>query len=92
MAFASAKYQYTLKERLWSHFGDEPHAAEKIDRIRNNLEELTHLPHGWRHGVMASFAAAFHSVWLIMLAAAVFAAVCIGFIKQHQLHSTLDRR
>lgn len=92
VTIASATYQYTLKASLWSRFGDEPHAAEEIDRIRNNLEELIHLPQGWRPGVMASFAEAFYRVWLIMLAAAVCAAVCSSFIKQYELHSTLDRR
>ncbi|KAH7318366.1 MFS multidrug transporter [Stachybotrys elegans] len=92
ITIGSAVYQNVLKARLWERFGDEPDAAERIEHIRNDLSALKHLPEGWYQGVMDSFMEAFHSVWLTLLGMAIIALVCISMMKQHTLHSTLDRR
>jgi hypothetical protein len=88
---ASAVYQNTLKERLWNLFGDESSGPEEIRRILDGLEELKHLPPGWWHGVMESFIQSFRVVWLMMVCWAVLALVSISLVKEHKLHSTLDR-
>ncbi|KAI0119608.1 MFS general substrate transporter [Daldinia grandis] len=91
VTIASAIYQNVLKTELWGRFGDLPGAAEEIHRIRDDLDELKHLPDGWHDGVIASFMEAFRSVWLTMLGLVVLELVCISFMKQHKLHSTLSR-
>lgn len=88
----SAIYQNILKARLWERFGDEPGAAEEIARIRDSLKELKHLPEGWYDGVISSFMEAFKVVWFTMLALAIGGLMSVFLIKQHTLHSTLDRR
>lgn len=85
-------YQNILKARLWDRFGDEPGAADQIKRIRDDLDALKHLPEGWYDGVIDSFVEAFRGVWLTMLALAVGALICVSLMRQHTLHSTLDRR
>ncbi|PNY27735.1 Multidrug resistance protein fnx1 [Tolypocladium capitatum] len=92
MTIGSAVYQNILKAQLWDRFGDHPGAAEEIQRIRDDLNELKHLPEGWYDGVMDSFMEAFRGVWLTMLAMAVGALICIAMIRQHTLHATLERR
>lgn len=88
----SAIYQNVLKARLWDRFGDKPHAEEIIRRVRDDLTELKHLPEGWYDGVIKSFMEAFQGVWFTMLALAIGGLICVSFLKQHTLHSTLDRR
>lgn len=88
----SAIYQNILKARLWDRFGDEPGGADEIKHIRDSLDRLKHLPEGWHDGVIDSFMEAFRGVWLTMLALAIGGLICVSMIKQHTLHSTLDRR
>ncbi|KAF4950378.1 hypothetical protein FSARC_13212 [Fusarium sarcochroum] len=46
ITIGSAVYQNILKARLWERFGDQPGAADEIRRIRDNLDEINHLPEG----------------------------------------------
>lgn len=91
ITIGSAVYQNILKARLWQRFGDWPDAAEEIRRIRDDLDELKHLPAGWHDGVIQSFVEAFRGVWLTLLAMAVGALFFISLMRQHTLHSTLSR-
>jgi MFS family permease len=88
---ASAVYQNILKTRLWDRFGDLPGAAEEIERIRDDLSELTKLPEGWYEGVIESFMEAFRGVWVVALALTVAGLISISLMKQHKLHSNLAR-
>ena len=76
---------------LWERFGSIPGAAEEIQRIRDDLAELDHLPDGWRVGVIASFMEAFRAVWITGLGMALISLICIALMKEHTLHSTLTR-
>ncbi|KAI0129202.1 MFS general substrate transporter [Hypoxylon sp. NC0597] len=88
---ASAIYQNVLKTQLWERFGDLPGAADEIRRIRDDLDELKHLPEGWHDGVIASFMEAFRSVWFTMLGLSILGLISVSLMKQHKLHSTLSR-
>ncbi|KAI1108715.1 major facilitator superfamily domain-containing protein [Nemania sp. NC0429] len=92
ITIASVIYQGTLRSSLWDRFGDQPDSTEAIRRILDNLAELGNLPDDWIEGVTQSFMGAFLNVWLMMLAWAILALVCISPIKQHQLHVTLERK
>ncbi|KAI8633204.1 major facilitator superfamily transporter [Xylariaceae sp. FL1651] len=87
----SAIYQNVLKTQLWERFGDLPNAAEEIRRIRDDIDELNHLPEGWYEGVSASFMEAFRGVWFAMLGIAIMAVISVSLMKQHKLYSTLTR-
>lgn len=89
---ASVVYQNILKARLWDRFGPLPGAAEEIQRIRDDLDELRHLPHGWKDGVIDSFMEAFRGVWLTVLGLALLGLVCVSLMRQQKLHSDLARR
>lgn len=92
ITIASVVYQNILKTRLWDRFGSLPGAAEEIKRIRDDLEELKHLPDGWTDGVVASFMDAFRGVWLTVLGLAIVGLICVSLMKQYTLHSNLARR
>lgn len=92
VTIASAVYQNVLLSSLHSRFDGRKGADEEIDRIRNSLDELKHLPKGWKHGVYESYELAIRSVFLTALGVAVLGTVCGAFMKQHTLHKTLERR
>ncbi|SPJ74103.1 related to multidrug resistance protein fnx1 [Fusarium torulosum] len=73
IALASVVYQSSLNTNLWARFGDQPNAADEIQRIHDDLMELKRLPHGWYPGVLESLMTAFGHVWLVMLAWAILA-------------------
>ncbi|KAM0358321.1 hypothetical protein HYE67_003337 [Fusarium culmorum] len=92
ITIGSAVYQNILKARLWERFGDQPGAADEIHRIRDDLDEINHLPDGWYDGVVSSFVDAFRGVWLTLLAFSILGLICVSLMKQHTLHSTIERR
>jgi hypothetical protein len=92
VTIASTAYQNILKQELWRRFGGEKGAGKEIGRIRDNLDELRHLPHGWHDGVFESYMLAFQGVWLTALGMAVLGLVSAAFMRQHILHSTLNRK
>lgn len=92
MTVGSTVYQNLLKTNLWARFRGYPDAAEWIGRIRDDLDELKHLPDGWKEGVMDSFIEAFRGVWLTILGISLLALVSLSFMRQHTLHSTLARK
>lgn len=89
---ASTVYQNILKARLWERFGHLPGAAEQIARIRDDLDELKHLPEGWHDGVLAAFMEAFRGVWLTGVGLVVVGLVFTSLMKHHKLHSNLERQ
>jgi hypothetical protein len=91
ITIGSAVYQNILKARLWDRFGREPGAAEEIRRIRDDLDELKHLPPGWDEGVISSFVEAFKGVWFTMLGLSIAALICVSLMRQHVLHDNLAR-
>ncbi|KAI3334936.1 major facilitator superfamily domain-containing protein [Ustulina deusta] len=92
ITIGSAIYQNVLKDRLWERFGDLPGAAEEIKRIRDDIDELNHLPEGWHDGVAASFQDAFRSLWFTLVGLAALAVISVSLMKQHKLYSTLSRK
>lgn len=92
VTIGSTVYQNILKAKLWERFGDEPNAADEIQRIRDDLAELHYLPKGWHDGVIASFMEAFQGVWLTLLGLSILGLISISLMRQHTLHDTLERR
>lgn len=92
VTIASAVYQNLLVDGLHKRFDDYPGAAKEIGRIRDSLEELKHLPRGWKEGVTESYETALRGVFLTALGIAVAGAVVGSFMQQHKLHNSLDRK
>lgn len=92
VTIGSAVYQNILKIELWDKFGNEEGAADEIRKIRDNFDELRHLPPGWKEGVFNSYMDALRGVFLTALGVAVLGFVCQSFIRQHTLHMTLARK
>jgi MFS family permease len=91
ITIGSAVYQNILKNRLLDKFGDIPGSTDVIKRIRDNFDELKHLPPGWHDGVFDSYMDALRGVFLTAFGVAVLGLICACFLRQHTLHSTLAR-
>lgn len=91
VTIASAVYQNVLKSQLYARFGDRDGAADVIRRIRDNLDELKHLPEGWTEGVMLCYGEALSGVFYSALVLGVVSLVCNAFMRQNVLHSNLAR-
>lgn len=92
ITIASAVYQNILKTQLWDRFGSLPDAGVVIPMIRDDLDELRHLPSGWvLEDVVSVFMEAFRGVWFTALGLVLLGLACVSLMKQHVLHSTLAR-
>lgn len=91
VTIASAVYQNILLEGLHRRFDGRTGAQERIQRIRDALEELKHLPPSWREGVFDAFGDALRAVFLTALGIAVLGLVCGAFMRQHKLHKSIAR-
>lgn len=89
---ASAIYQNTLMSRLWKTFGNDDGAGEEIKKIADSFDEMRHLPPHWRQAVLSSCMDSLHSVFITCLVLAIMAFGCQIFVRQHQLHSSLERK
>lgn len=92
VTIASAVFQNILKSQLWSRFGGQKGAADEIGRIRDNFDELKHLPPGWKEGVVDSYVLALHGVFATALGVAILGLITTAFMRQHVLHSNLARK
>lgn len=92
VTIASAVYQNLLIAGLHERFDGKKGAKGEIRRIRDSLDELKHLPPGWRDGVMDAYGGALRGVFLTGLGIAVLGAVSAAFMRQHTLHKNLARR
>lgn len=92
VTIGSAVYQNILKKELWDRFGHERGAADEIKKIRDNFDEIFHLPPGWHNDVFGSYMDALRGTFLTALVVAVLAFMCGCFMRQHTLHTTLARK
>ena len=92
ITIASAVFQNLLKKGLYARFGDQPGAADQIRRIRDNVNEVRHLPPGWREGAIEAYVDALRGVWVDVLGFAIITFVVSLFIKQQVLHKNLERK
>lgn len=89
---ASAVFQNILKLRLWGTLGDREGAADIIDRLRDSLDAIKTLPIEWRAQVQGVYMDALRGVFLTLLGISALGAVVSLAMREHTLHSNLERR
>lgn len=92
ITIASAVFQNILKLRLWATLGDRKDAALIIARLRDSLDEIQKLPIEWQCEVREVYMEALRGVFLTTLGIGVVAALCSLAMKEHKLHTSLDRK
>lgn len=91
ITISSAVFQNILKLELWDRFGDRKGAAEMIGKLRDSLDEIQHVPLGWKAEVMNVYMDALRGVFLTMLGLAVIGLSVSLATREHKLHSNLAR-
>jgi len=92
ITIASAVFQNILKMKLWATLGDREGAAEVIGRLRDSLEEINALPVDWRDEVRGVYMEALRGVFLTILGISVLGATVSLAMREHKLHSNLQRK
>ena len=92
VSIASAVYQITLQSRLRGSLGDEDCTKEVIRRLVDDFDVVNQLPPEWRQPVLLSGMSGLHSVFIACFVPAIMAFSCQIFVKQHKLHSNLERK
>lgn len=91
VTIASVVYQNLLISGLHKKFDGFPGSQDEIQRIRDSLDELKHLPKEWIEGVHGVFDTALRGVFLIAFLCTVCASISGLFLRQHVLHTRLLR-
>lgn len=96
ITIASAVFQNILTHSLRDQYGDLPGSEDTIAKLRNSLDGLKSgytLPKGWdRDTVLDCYMQALRGAFISGLGLAVLATISGLGMKEHRLHSKLDRK
>ena len=93
ITIASAVFQNILTMDLRSKYGEAKGGEKAIERIRNSLDEINHLPKGWNKAdVLDSYMHAIRAAFVASLALAMTATTVSLFMREHTLHKNLARK
>ncbi len=92
ITIASAVFQNVLKMKLWATLGGREGAADIIGRLRDSLDEIGKLPLELRMEVRGAYMDALRGVFLTTLGLSVMGALVSLAMREHKLHSNLERR
>lgn len=92
ITIASAVFQNMLSARLWARIGDKDGAADIIAQVRDSIGAIQHLSDKWRGGVLDAYMDALRGVWITTLGMTMIGAVIGLFMREHVLHTNLQRK
>lgn len=92
IAISSVVFQNMLDKQLWSLLGNLRGGAEVISQVKNNLEEIHNLPHGWKKLVMGAYMNALSGVFLTTLALGILGMLASLAMREHVLRTNLSRK
>lgn len=92
VAIGGAIFQNVLKSKLLEYIGTGKEAMKIIDRVRERFDAIDSIPQEYRSHVEDAYMDALHAVFYVSLAMGVCAMITSTLMKEHKLHSTLDRK
>lgn len=92
ITIASAVFQNVVQMQLQDRFSGYPDADRVIARLRDSVDYIKQVPDGWYDGVMDSYIGAFRATWFASLGLAILGAVISLGMREHKLHSNLERK
>ena len=92
ITIASVTFQNILDTQLKYHLRGREGAADVIQRLRNNLEEIHRVPSGWKEDVLTCYMNALKGVFWTVLGIGVLGLGASLGIKGHTLHRNLERK
>lgn len=81
-----------LKRKLLEYVGTGKEAMKIIDRVRERFDAIDSIPQKYRSHVEDAYMDALHAVFYVSLAIGVCAMIASTLMREHKLHSTLDRK
>lgn len=88
----SAIFQNILKRRLVEYLGDGEEAKKIISRVREKFDAIDSIPPEYTGRVKDAYMDALHAVFYASLAMGFCAMIACSLMREHKLHSTLDRK
>lgn len=88
----SAIFQNVLKRKLLVYLGDGKEARKIIDRVREKFDAIDNIPPEYIGRVKDAYMDALHAVFYASLAMGICAMIASSLMREHKLHSTLDRK
>lgn len=92
ITIASAVFQNVLDKELWSRLGGREGAGAIIDKLRDDLNEISKVPPGWKDDVMGSYMEALKAVFLTNVGIGVLGMMASLAMRENKLHNTLARK
>lgn len=92
ITIASAVFQNILDVKLQAQLGSQPGAADLINKLRNNLEEIHRVPREWKGTVTGVYMDALRCVFLTTLGIGLLGLLVSLMMREHVLHTNLARK
>ena len=89
---ASAVYESVLRMDLQHQLSSENGGIIDVGNIVDNIDKVNEFPPEWREVILNSCMKGVHSVFITCLVLSGLAFFCQLFVKQHKLHSNLERK
>lgn len=89
---ASVVFQNILDAQLKFRLMGREGAADVIQRLKDNLDEIQHVPAGWKEDVLTCYMDALNGVFWTTLGIGLLGLVASLGIRDHVLHRTLARK
>lgn len=92
VAIGSAVFQSVLKTKLQEYLGTGEEAMKIIDKVRERFDAIDSIPPEYTGRVKGAYMDAIHAVFYVSLAMGVCAMIASALMREHKLHSTLNRK
>lgn len=88
VAIGSSIFSNVLAINLEEKIGDHP---KIVERVLNSVEAIRKVPEKYQHDIILSYSNACKVVFLSAVALGLISVACSALMKEHELHSNIDR-
>ncbi|KAI5814938.1 multidrug resistance protein fnx1 [Pyronema omphalodes] len=91
-AAGAAVFQTALRSNLLKRLGDSEAAKEVIDKVLEDFSEIGNVPEKWKVPVVEAYMGSVRLVFITAFAFGVLGVITTVMMREHKLHSTLNRK
>jgi len=92
ISISGAVFQNILNIRLRENLDGVKHGPEIIEKLRNSIDEIKHLPPSLYLDILNSYMASLRGVFVAILGMTILSGLISLFMREHTLHKNLERR